>query len=190
MEEVREAISRIGDAAERAREIIGGIRDQVKKSPSRKDVFDLNRAIEEVLLLASTSITKDAIAVQTEFAKDLPLLHGDRVQLQQVALNLILNALEAMRSTSDPLRDLRISTEANEAGDVLVSVRDSGPGITSEDLERIFEPFFTTKPGGMGIGLSICRSIIEAHGGSVWAGANQPRGTTFQFTLPRVPAGS
>jgi len=190
LEEVREAISRIGDAAERAREIIGGIRDQVKKSPSRKDVFDLNRTIEEVLLLASNAITKDAIAVQTEFAKDLPLLHGDRVQLQQVALNLILNALEAMRSTSDPLRDLRISTEANEAGDVLVSVRDSGPGITSEDLERIFEPFFTTKPGGMGIGLSICRSIIEAHGGSLWAGANQPRGTTFQFTLPRVPAGS
>ena len=190
LEEVREAISRIGDAAERAREIIGGIRDQVKKSPSRKDVFDLNRAIEEVLLLASNAITKDAIAVQTEFAKDLPLLHGDRVQLQQVALNLILNALEAMRSTSDPLRDLRISTEANEAGDVLVSVRDSGPGITSEDLERIFEPFFTTKPGGMGIGLSICRSIIEAHGGSLWAGANQPRGTTFQFTLPGVPAGS
>ena len=190
LEEVREAISRIGDAAERAREIIGGIRDQVKKSPSRKDVFDLNRAIEEVLLLASNAITKDAIAVQTEFAKDLPLLHGDRVQLQQVALNLILNALEAMRSTSDPLRDLRISTEAKEAGDVLVSVRDTGPGITSEDLERIFEPFFTTKPGGMGIGLSICRSIIEAHGGSLWAGANQPRGTTFQFTLPGVPAGS
>jgi PAS domain S-box-containing protein len=185
--EVREAISRIGDAAERAREIIGGIRDQVKKSPSRKDVFDLNRAIEEVLLLASNAITKDAIAVQTEFARDLPLLHGDRVQLQQVALNLILNALEAMRSTSDPLRDLRISTEAKEAGDVLVSVRDSGPGITSEHLERIFEPFFTTKPGGMGIGLSICRSIIEAHGGSLWAGANQPRGTTFQFTLPGVP---
>ena len=190
LEEVREAISRIGDAAERAREIIGGIRDQVKKSPSRKDVFDLNRAIEEVLLLASNAITKDAIAVQTEFAKDLPLLHGDRVQLQQVALNLILNALEAMRSTSDPLRDLRISTEAKEAGDVLVSVRDTGPGITSEHLERIFEPFFTTKPGGMGIGLSICRSIIEAHGGSLWAGANQPRGTTFQFTLPSVPAGS
>jgi C4-dicarboxylate-specific signal transduction histidine kinase len=190
LEEVREAISRIGDAADRAREIIGGIRDQVKKAPSRKDMFDLNAAIEEVLLLASNAITKDAIAVQTEFAKDLPLLHGDRVQLQQVALNLILNALEAMRSTSDPLRDLRISTEAKEAGDVLVSVRDSGPGITSEHLERIFEPFFTTKPGGMGIGLSICRSIIEAHGGSLWAGANQPRGTTIQFTLPSVPAGS
>ena len=190
LEEVREAISRIGDAAERAREIIGGIRDQVKKSPSRKDVFDLNRAIEEVLPLASNAITKDAIAVQTEFARDLPLLHGDRVQLQQVALNLILNALEAMRSTSNPLRDLRIRTEANEAGDVLVSVCDTGPGITSEHLERIFEPFFTTKPGGMGIGLSICRSIIEAHGGSLWAGANQPRGTTIQFTLPSVPAGS
>jgi PAS domain S-box-containing protein len=190
LEEVREAISRIGDAAERTREIIGGIRDQVKKSPSQRDMFDLNRAIEEVLLLASTAITKDAIAVQTGFAKDLPPVQGDRVQLQQVALNLILNAVEAMRSTGDPLRDLRISTEANEAGDVLVSVCDTGPGITSDNLERIFEPFFTTKPSGMGIGLSICRSIIEAHGGSLWAGANQPRGTTFQFTLPSIPAGS
>ena len=166
LEEVREAISRIAVAAERAREIIGGIRDQVKKSPPRKDVFDLNAAIEEVLILAGNAITRDAIALKTEFAKGLPSVHGDRIQLQQVALNLILNAQEAMRSIDDRLRELRISTEAKEAGDVLVTVCDTGPGIPSENLGRVFEAFFTTKSSGLGIGLSICRSIVEAHGGS------------------------
>jgi C4-dicarboxylate-specific signal transduction histidine kinase len=190
LEEVREAISRIVDAADRAREIIGGIRDQVKKAPPRKDMFDLNGAIEEVLFLAGNAITKDAIAVKTNFAKALSPVHGDRVQLQQVALNLILNALEAMRSVDDRLRELRISTEPKEAGDVLVTVCDTGPGIASENLERVFEPFFTTKSSGVGIGLSICRSIVEAHGGSLWAGANQPRGSRFQFTLPGAAARS
>ncbi len=188
LEEVREAISRIADASDRAREIIGRIRDQVKKAPPRKDIFDLNQAIEEVLLLAGNAITKDAIVVQADFAKDLPPVQGDRVQLQQVALNLILNALEAMRSIDDRLKELRINTEATDAGDVVVTVSDTGPGIAPENLERIFEPFFTTKSSGVGIGLSICRSIIEAHGGSLRAGANQPRGTMFQFTLPGAPA--
>ena len=153
LEEVREAVSRIAVAAERAREIIGGIRDQVKKSPPRKDVFDLNAAIEEVLILASNAITRDAIALKMEFAKGLPPVHGDRIQLQQVALNLILNAQEAMRSIDDRLRELRISTEAKEAGDVLVTVCDTGPGIPSENLGRVFEAFFTTKSSGVGIGL-------------------------------------
>ena len=190
LEEVREAVSRIGDAADRAREIIGGIRDQVKKAPPRKDMFDLNAAIEEVLLLASNTITKDAIVVKSDFAKDLPPIHGDRVQLQQVALNLILNALEAMRSVDGHSRELRIRSEARHAGDVLVTICDTGPGIAPENLERVFEPFFTTKSSGVGIGLSICRSIVEAHGGSLRAGANQPRGAMFQFTLPGAPAAS
>ena len=190
LEEVREAISRIGDAADRAREIIGGIRDQVKKAPPRKDMFDLNAAIEEVLLLASNAITKDAIVVKSDFAKDLPSIHGDRVQLQQVALNLILNALEAMRSVDGHSRELRIRTEARHAGDVLVTICDTGPGIAPENLERVFEPFFTTKSSGVGIGLSICRSIVEAHCGSLRAGANQPRGAMFQFTLPGAPTAS
>jgi PAS domain S-box-containing protein len=190
LEEVREAVSRIGDAADRAREIIGSIRDQVKKAPPRKDMFDLNAAIEEVLLLASNTITKDAIVVKSDFAKDLPSIHGDRVQLQQVALNLILNALEAMRSVDGHSRELRIRTEARHAGDVLVTICDTGPGIAPENLERVFEPFFTTKSSGVGIGLSICRSIVEAHGGSLRAGANQPRGAMFQFTLPGAPTAS
>src|SRR5271166_1322313 len=190
LKEVREAISRIADAADRAREIIGGIRDQVKKAPPRNDMFDLNRAIEEVLLLAGNAITIDAIAVKTEFAKGLPPVYGDRIQLQQVALNLILNAQEAMRSIDDHLREVRISTEAKEAGNVLVTVCDTGPGIAPENLERVFESFFTTKSSGVGIGLSICRSIVEAHGGSLWAGANQPHGASFQFTLPGAAARS
>jgi PAS domain S-box-containing protein len=190
LEEVREAVSRIGDAADRAREIIAGIRDQVKKAPPRKDMFDLNAAIEEVLLLASNTITKDAIVVKSDFAKDLPSIHGDRVQLQQVALNLILNALEAMRSVDGHSRELRIRSEARHVGDVLVTICDTGPGIAPENLERVFEPFFTTKSSGVGIGLSICRSIVEAHGGSLRAGANQPRGAMFQFTLPGAPTAS
>jgi PAS domain S-box-containing protein len=184
LEEVREAITGIAGAADRAREIIGRIRDQVKKAPPRKDIFDLNQAIEEVLLLAGTAITKDAIVVRTDFAKGLPPVRGDRVQLQQVALNLILNAVEAMRSVDDRSRELLISTEHNETGDVLVTVCDTGLGVAPENLERVFESFFTTKSSGVGIGLSICRSILEGHGGSLWANANEPRGARFQFTLP------
>ena len=188
LEEVREAISGIAGAADRAREIIGRIRDQVKKAPPRKDIFDLNQAIEEVLLLAGSAITKDAIVVQVDFAKGLPPVQGDRVQLQQVALNLILNAVEAMRSVDDRSRELQISTEHNETGDVLVTVCDTGPGIAPENLERVFESFFTTKSSGVGIGLSICRSILEGHGGSLWASANGTRGARFQFTLPGAAA--
>ncbi len=188
LEEVREAISGIAGAADRAREIIGRIRDQVKKAPPRKDIFDLNRTIEEVLLLAGSTITKEAIFVQADFAKGLPPVRGDRVQLQQVVLNLILNAVEAMSSVDNCSRELQISTKHNETGDVLVTVSDTGPGVTPENLERVFESFFTTKSSGVGIGLSICRSILEGHGGSLWANANEPRGARFQFTLPGAAA--
>ena len=141
-----------------------------------------------MLLLAGSAITKDAIVVRADFAKGLPPVRGDRVQLQQVALNLILNAVEAMRSVDDRSRELQISTEHNETGDVLVTVCDTGPGVAPENLERVFESFFTTKSSGVGIGLSICRSILEGHGGSLWANANEPRGARFQFTLPGAAA--
>jgi signal transduction histidine kinase len=114
----------------------------------------------------------------------LPLIQGDRVQLQQVVLNLILNAVEAMSSVDDARRELSIGTARRGADEILVAVRDSGPGIDPEHLERVFDSFYTTKPGGMGLGLSICRSIIDAHGGRLWAAANEPRGAAFQFTLP------
>jgi signal transduction histidine kinase len=113
-------------------------------------------------------------------------VRGDRVQLQQVMLNLILNAVEAMSSIGEGTRELSISTERCQAGGILVAVRDSGPGIEAEHRNRIFEPFYTTKTSGIGMGLSICRSIIEAHGGHLWTDANRPRGAVFRFTLPAV----
>ena len=125
--------------------------------------------------------------MQTHLAEGLPLIHGDRVQLQQVILNLIINAVEAMSGVSDGPRELLISTGQAESGGVLVAVRDSGPGLAPATFERLFEAFYTTKPTGLGMGLSICRSIIEAHGGRLWAEANEPRGTIFQFLTPTQP---
>jgi signal transduction histidine kinase len=122
--------------------------------------------------------------VQTDLADDLPLIEGDRVQLQQVVLNLIINAVEVMSGVSKGARELLISTGKAEAGGMLVAVRDSGPGLDPKSADRLFEAFYTTKPGGMGMGLAICRSIIEGHGGRLWASTNEPRGAVFQFTLP------
>ncbi len=124
--------------------------------------------------------------VQTRLMERLPLVEGDRVQLQQVVLNLIINAVEAMSSDGDGSRELSISTERSQSGEVLVAVRDLGPGIDPDNTGRVFESFHTTKSSGMGMGLSICRSIVDAHGGRIWVEANEPRGAAFQFTLPTV----
>jgi signal transduction histidine kinase len=124
------------------------------------------------------------VTVRVHLAEGVCQVQGDRVQLQQVVLNLILNAVEAMSSVDDMPRDLSISTERKGADDILVAVRDSGPGIDLQYLECVFESFYTTKPGGMGLGLSICRSIVDAHRGRLWVHANEPRGAVFQFTLP------
>jgi signal transduction histidine kinase len=124
------------------------------------------------------------VSLRTELAKGLPLIRGDRIQLQQIVLNLIMNAVEAMSDASGGSRDLLISTAEDTSNGVLVAVRDSGPGLSPESLERLFDPFYTTKPGGMGMGLSICGSIIETHGGRVWAAANVPHGASFHFSLP------
>ena len=155
----------------------------MKKAPPRKEHFDLNVAINEVLLLARSAIIRNGVSVQTRLADGSFSVQGDGVQLQQVILNLILNAVEAMASVEAGPRDLLLSTEQDHAG-VIVAVRDSGPGIAPEHLERVFKSFYTTKPGGTGMGLSICRSIIEGHGGQLWVSANEPRGAVFQFTLP------
>jgi signal transduction histidine kinase len=172
----------VGDA-DRAGEIIGGIRDQIKKAPPRKDHFDLNGAVGEVIRLARSAIIRNGVSVQTRLADGLSAVHGDRVQLQQVILNLILNAVEAMSAVEPGARELLISTTQDHTG-ALVAVRDSGPGIDPTHLESIFEAFYTTKPSGTGMGLSICRSIIDAHGGRLWADPNEPCGAVFQFTLP------
>ena len=139
-----------------------------------------------MLLLARSAITENEVSVQTRFAEGPLAAYGDRVQLQQVVLNLILNAVEAMASVEARARQLLISSEQNRANEVLVAIRDSGPGIEPDRLERVFDAFYTTKSKGVGMGLSICRSIIEAHGGRLWADANEPRGAVFQFTVPSV----
>jgi PAS domain S-box-containing protein len=188
--EVREALGCIVADADRAGGIIDRIRDQIKKAPPRNDCFDLNQAIEEVIRLAQSTITENGVSVQARLASGMDPVHGDRVQLQQVVLNLILNAVEAMSSVEADERELLISTDQCEANGTLVAVRDSGPGIDAKRLELIFGAFYTTKSGGMGMGLSICRSIIAAHGGRMWAAANEPRGALFQFTLPGAEAKS
>jgi C4-dicarboxylate-specific signal transduction histidine kinase len=186
--EVREALGCIVADADRAGGIIDRIRDQIKKVPPRNDRFDLNQAIEEVIGLAQSAITENGVSLQTRLASGMASVHGDRVQLQQVVLNLILNAVEAMRSVEADERELLISTDQSEANGTLVAVRDSGPGIDPKHLELVFEAFHSTKSGGMGMGLSICRSIITAHGGRLWAAANEGRGALFQFTLPGAEA--
>jgi signal transduction histidine kinase len=156
--------------------------------PPRSDYFDLNRAIEEVIGLAQGTMTENGVSLQSRLECGMGPVHGDRVQLQQVVLNLILNAVEAMSSAEADERHLFITTDQNEVTGTLVGVRDSGPGINPKHLELVFGAFYSTKSGGMGMGLSICRSIIAAHGGRLWATAAEPRGAQFQFTLPSAEA--
>jgi signal transduction histidine kinase len=144
----------------------------------------MNEAIREVIELTRGEAAKNGASVQMALGKDLPAIEGDRVQLQQVILNLIVNAVQAMGAAEKGPRDLFITTARAEANGVLVSVKDSGPGVAPENLAQLFTPFYTTKPGGLGVGLSICRSIIEAHGGRLWVTANLPRGAIFHFTMP------
>jgi len=184
MAEVKEALECVVNETYRAGDIVGRIRDQVKNAPPRREDFDLNDAIEEVLALVRGELSKSGVSVQMQLGRRLALVHGDRVQLQQVLLNLILNAIEAMLGIDQRARELLISTESYSTGGVLVAVSDSGPGIALEHREQIFESFYTTKSNGLGIGLSICRSIIDGHGGRLWAEERQPHGSVFRFTLP------
>ena len=192
MEEARTSAEMIRADGHRAGEIIGRIRALVKKAPPQKDWLDINETIREVIALARSELQRNGIALETRLSDDVhyvPLVFADRIQLQQVILNLIMNAVEAMSEITDGPRELLIRTDTNESGGIVVAVRDSGPGLKPEDLHRLFTPFYTTKPQGMGMGLAICRSIIEAHGGRLWATANLDRGATFQFTLPTGDVG-
>jgi PAS domain S-box-containing protein len=184
LEETRQAVARIVNDGIRAGEVVDRIRALIKKVPARTDRFDINDAIVDVVALTRSELSSNGVSLQTQFAQGLPLVQGDRVQLQQVILNLIVNAIEAMSGVSEGARELRISTEINESSGALVAVQDSGPGLDPASLEHLFDAFYTTKSSGMGMGLSICRSIIEAHGGRIWAEANVPQGATFQFTFP------
>jgi C4-dicarboxylate-specific signal transduction histidine kinase len=184
LEEARQALAYIIKDGHRAGEIIHRIRGLIKRAPSRNDRLDINEAILEVIALTRSEVQRNRVSLQTRLANGLPLVQGDRIQLQQVILNLIVNAVEAMSGASDGARELLISTGKDASNAVLVAVRDSGSGLDPGGLDRLFDAFYTTKPSGMGMGLSICRSIIEAHGGRVWATANVPQGALFEFTLP------
>ena len=183
--EVREALTCIVNDTDRASDIVDRIGSLIKKAPPRKDVVDLNAAILEVTALTHSEAVKTGVTVGTQLADELPRIQCDRVQLQQVMLNLIVNAIQSMSGVEDGNRELHISTVSINPEGVCVAVRDTGHGLRPESLPRLFEPFYTTKPDGMGMGLSICRSIIEAHGGRLWATKCEPRGALFQFTIPR-----
>ncbi|MEA2791026.1 MAG: hypothetical protein QOG73_3432, partial [Acetobacteraceae bacterium] len=184
LEEARQALGRIVQSGRRAGDVVGRIRALIKKAPPRKDDVAINEAILEVIALTQREAVKNGVAVQTQLADGLPLIQGDWIQLQQVILNLIVNAIEAMSGVSGEARVLLISTARAEPSGVLVAVRDSGPGLAPATVDLLFEAFYTTKPGGLGMGLSICRSIIEAHGGRLWAEANEQQGAIFQFLMP------
>jgi PAS domain S-box-containing protein len=184
LEEVQLALAEIVQTGVRGGNFIDRIRALVKKAPPRKDRLDMNSTVLEVAALTSGEMSKNGVSVHTQLAESLPAVQGDRVQIQQVLLNLFLNAAEAMSGTREGPKELLISTGEGGSEGVLVAVRDSGPGLTIDDTERVFDAFYTTKTSGLGMGLSICRSIIEAHQGRLWATANVPRGAVFQFTLP------
>ncbi len=183
LEKVGQLLRRIANDGNRAGEVIGRIRQAIKKAPPKKEEVDINEAIRQVVALVRSEAIKNRVSVGTRLEDGLPFVEGDRVELQQVLLNLVMNAIEAMSGYSNGARELIIST-GNADGGVIVAVSDSGPGIASDRAELVFAPFQTTKPTGLGMGLSISRSIIQAHGGRLWASANAPHGAVFQFTLP------
>jgi PAS domain S-box-containing protein len=185
LEEARQSAALIIADGHRAGEIISRIRALARKAPPRRDWVNINETILEVIALARSEVHRNRVSTQTQLSSDLPLILGDRIQLQQVILNLIINAIEAMSEISEGPRELQVVSRKDESQGVLVTVRDSGPGLDPESLDHLFTAFYTTKPQGMGMGLAISRSIIEAHGGRLWAVPNDGPGATFQFTLPK-----
>jgi signal transduction histidine kinase len=177
-------IERIIRDGNRTVDIVSRIRDFSKKSHARKSDLEINDAILDIMTLTRAATSDNSVLVTMQLSEGLPRILGDRVQLQQVILNLIMNAIEAMSEVGRGSRELQISTSEAESSSVLVAVGDSGPGLSPASLARIFEAFYTTKANGLGIGLSICRSIVEAHGGRLWATPNEPQGAVFCMMLP------
>ena len=185
---LRRALEEIVADGTRASAVIARIRAFLKKKPAEMSEVDLNEVIHETVALAGRELFENRVRIEYQLAQPLPLVLADRVQMQQVLLNLIMNAIEAMAANDDQLRLIHLDSRINESGDVLVTVRDLGVGLGSEP-NRVFTAFYTTKSNGMGMGLSISRSLVEAHGGRLWATPNSPRGADFSFTLP-VAVGS
>jgi C4-dicarboxylate-specific signal transduction histidine kinase len=184
LDDARKSIDRIMADSKRATDIVDRIRDLAKKAPVHREAQEINDVVLEVIGLARSEMSSNGVLAQTRLTDGLPRIWADRVQLQQVILNLIVNAVEAMSEATDGPRELSINTGNAEAEGVLIAVSDSGPGLPHANPERVFEAFYTTKASGLGMGLSICRSIIEAHGGRLRASPNQPRGAVFRITLP------
>jgi PAS domain S-box-containing protein len=184
LDEARRALDWIIKEGNRASEVIRRVRALAEKTDIGKVPLDINDAIKEVMALVQRELSSHRVLLRTELAPALPMILGDRVQLQQVITNLVMNGVEAMQPIADRTRELMIRSQQDEKRQVLVTVTDSGTGISAENADRLFNAFFTTKSGGLGMGLSICRSIVEAHGGRLWTTANLPHGATFHFTLP------
>jgi PAS domain S-box-containing protein len=184
LNQAREALEDIIKDGRRASDVIQRIRALLRKAPAQTDELDINQVIEETVALARSEILRSGVVLEIQLGRDLPSAQGDRVQLQQVIMNLVMNAVEAMSSMAEGTRVLQIATDKDRGDYVSITVSDSGPILERESLDRFFEAFYSTKPTGMGIGLSICRSIIEAHEGRIWASANEPRGATLHITLP------
>jgi C4-dicarboxylate-specific signal transduction histidine kinase len=183
LEEAREAASRMAKDATRAADIISRIRLLFKKVSPQRELVDVNEVVREMIVLLHSEATRYSISVRTELASDLPQVMGDRVQLQQVLMNLLLNGMDAMKNI-DTARDLIINSQPAKNDQVMVSVSDTGVGLPTQQADQIFNAFFTTKPQGTGMGLRISRSIVESHGGRLWATDNSPRGASFHLTLP------
>ena len=184
LSEARQAVERIIKDSYRASAVISRIRTLVKKTPPRNDLVDLNEMIVEVFALAQHEARRNRVFLKQQLRHDLPHVRGDRVQLQQVILNLIINGLEAIAKSQNGTRELLVRSDQDEGNNVRVAVSDSGEGLDTANLERVFDAFFTTKPDGMGMGLAISRTIIESHGGRLWATSNSPHGAVFQSNLP------
>jgi C4-dicarboxylate-specific signal transduction histidine kinase len=184
LERTKQSIGRIINDSKRATHIVSRTRDFFKKAPARKERLEVNGTVLEVMGLTRVAMSENGVSAKVQLAKGLPHILGDRVQLQQVILNLIMNAVEALSGVSKESRALLISTSSAETDGVLVTISDSGPGLPPANPERIFDAFYTTKASGLGMGLSICRSIVEAHGGRLWATPNRPHGAVFCMMLP------
>jgi C4-dicarboxylate-specific signal transduction histidine kinase len=184
VDEARACVNHIAKEANRASEVIRSVRDLARRADPELVPLDINEVIDEAVAVVKPEALRHWVTVQLQLASGLPLVRGDRVQLLQVITNLAINGVQAMATVTDRARVLTIRTEQRESDQVLVAVQDVGIGTEPEGLDRLFAAFYTTKPDGMGMGLSICRSIIEAHGGRVWASRNIGSGMTFQFTVP------
>ena len=190
LDEAKQAVERIIGNSRRAANVVRNVRDLARKSHPVTADLDMNDMIKDLLNLMSLELRQHGVVVETELALSLKPISGDRVQLQRVVANLITNGIEAMSAVADRQRKLRISTQLDKHGDVLVAVEDSGKGLDESNIDRVFDPFFTTKRDGMGLGLSICHSIVEAHGGRLWAMPNLPHGSIFSFVIPSTVGAS